>query len=80
MSCKTVFWEGIRRASSAPLKAALRDDYKHHILSAGTEGKVLVQGWNGRTYRVEVMPDGYLLNGKSYRSLAAVAHHITGAK
>ena len=44
------------------------------------EGAVLVREWNGRTYRVEVTADGYVLEGRSYTSLSAVARHITGAK
>ena len=43
--------------------------------SAGTH---LVREWNGRTYRVEVTDEGYVLDGTTYRSLSAVAKRITG--
>lgn len=42
-------------------------------------GSHLVREWNGRTYQVEVTDDGYLMDGKSWRSLSAIARHITGA-
>ena len=41
-------------------------------------GTHLVREWNGRTYRVEVTHNGYLLDGTIYRSLSAVAKRITG--
>ncbi|MFQ6552524.1 DUF2924 domain-containing protein [Aestuariibius insulae] len=44
-----------------------------------TPGSRLVREWNGRTYRVEVTEDGYLMDGRSWRSLSAIARHITGA-
>ena len=46
------------------------------VLSAGAH---LVREWNGRTYQVEVTKSGYLMDGKSYRSLTAIARRITGA-
>ena len=42
-------------------------------------GAQLVREWNGRTYQVEVVEDGYVMDGKSYPSLSAVAKRITGA-
>ena len=45
------------------------------IASPGTH---LVREWNGRTYRVEVAEDGYVLDGTVYGSLSAVAKRITG--
>ncbi|NMG16979.1 DUF2924 domain-containing protein [Aromatoleum bremense] len=42
-------------------------------------GAVLVREWEQREYRVVVTADGqYALDGKSYRSLSAVARAITG--
>ena len=46
------------------------------VLSAGTH---VVREWNGRTYQVEVTNCGYVMDGKSYRSLTAIARRITGA-
>ena len=46
------------------------------LLSAGTQ---LIREWNGRPYRVEVTDGGFMLDGRNYRSLSAVAKKITGA-
>jgi hypothetical protein len=42
-------------------------------------GSHLIREWNGRTYQVEVLPDGYRLDGRTWSSLSAIARHITGA-
>ena len=42
-------------------------------------GAHLVREWNGRTYQVEVVESGYVMDGKTWRSLSAIARHITGA-
>ncbi|MEL6584696.1 MAG: DUF2924 domain-containing protein [Pseudomonadota bacterium] len=46
---------------------------------AASPGAVLVREWQGKTYRVDVTEDGFVLDGETYRSLSAVAKHITGA-
>jgi hypothetical protein len=46
--------------------------------SAVGAGAHLVREWNGRTYRVEATEDGYRMDGRTYRSLSAVARRITG--
>jgi Protein of unknown function (DUF2924) len=43
-------------------------------------GARLARVWNGRTHHVDVVADGYLWNGRTYRSLTAIASEITGAK
>lgn len=43
-----------------------------------SSGAQIVRDWNGRTYRVEVLPDGYRFDGKTYRSLSSIAKRITG--
>ncbi|WP_439604254.1 DUF2924 domain-containing protein [Shinella sp.] len=47
--------------------------------SALSPGTRLLREWNGRQHNVEVAEDGYILDGKTYRSLSAVARRITGA-
>jgi hypothetical protein len=42
-------------------------------------GARLVREWNGRTYQVDVTDGGYVMDGKTWRSLSAIARHITGA-
>jgi hypothetical protein len=41
-------------------------------------GAHLVREWNGRTYQVEVLNDGYRMDGRTWPSLSAIAKHITG--
>jgi len=43
-------------------------------------GARLIREWNGRKHTVDVLPDGYLWNGKTWRSLSAIAKEITGTK
>ncbi len=47
--------------------------------TAAKPGSHLVREWNGRTYQVEVTDCGYVMDGKTWRSLSAIAKHITGA-
>ena len=42
-------------------------------------GARLLREWNGRQHFVEVVENGYVLDGKTYRSLSAIARRITGA-
>ena len=42
-------------------------------------GTHLVREWNGRSYQVEVLDDGFRMDGKRYRSLTEIARKITGA-
>jgi hypothetical protein len=42
-------------------------------------GTRLMREWNGRTHIVDVTEDGFLFDGKSHRSLSAIARRITGA-
>ena len=43
-------------------------------------GAVLVREWNGRSYQVNVLENGFQMDGKEYASLTAIAKKITGAK
>jgi hypothetical protein len=42
-------------------------------------GTRLLREWNGRQHLVEVLEDGFAFDGKTYRSLSAIARKITGA-
>ena len=46
------------------------------LLRPGTQ---LFREWNGRSYQVEVLDNGFRMDGKTYRSLTATARKITGA-
>ena len=43
-------------------------------------GARLIREWNGREHVVDVLTDGYVWNGKRWRSLSAIAKEITGTK
>jgi hypothetical protein len=49
------------------------------VPAAAKPGSFLVREWNGRTYQVDVVDGGYVMDGKTWRSLSAIARHITGA-
>lgn len=42
-------------------------------------GTRLLRDWHGERYEVIVQEDGFMYNGKKYRSLSAVARAITGS-
>ncbi|MGB9644458.1 MAG: DUF2924 domain-containing protein, partial [Stellaceae bacterium] len=41
-------------------------------------GTRLVRGWQGQTYEVLVLDDGFSWQGTQHRSLSAIARKITG--
>ncbi|MCA8879623.1 MAG: DUF2924 domain-containing protein [Rhodobacteraceae bacterium] len=41
-------------------------------------GTLLAREWNGRIHHVEVLEDGFRFDGRSFRSLSAIARRITG--
>jgi hypothetical protein len=43
-------------------------------------GTRLVRSWNGETYSVLVMEDGYCFNDQTFGSLSSIAQAITGTK
>ncbi|GAA6162279.1 hypothetical protein NBRC116589_44540 [Ruegeria sp. HU-ET01832] len=49
------------------------------LTTTAKPGSQLVREWNGRTYQVEVVEGGYVMDGKTWRSLSAIAQYITGA-
>jgi len=71
---------GFPAATKRVLKAALAGGEVSAAARTVVDNATLVREWNGRVYRVEVGSDGYVLDGKTYKSLSAVARHITGAR
>lgn len=50
-------------------------------LRASTElqpGATLIREWNGRRYVVDVLAEGFGMDGRSYKSLSQIAQAITG--
>ena len=50
---------------------------KSQRLSSGTR---LLREWNGRTYTVEAVDDGFLYDGAIHKSLSEIARVITGTR
>jgi hypothetical protein len=78
-------WQGLRQATRKRLLQTQTDKAAattkaQPATALPRSGDRLVREWNGRTYVVEVAEDGYRLDGRSYRSLSAVARAITGAR
>ncbi len=42
-------------------------------------GTAIVRQYKGRTLRVLVQPDGFEFEGERYKTLTAVAEHVTGS-
>ena len=79
-------WGGLRRDTVGRLRA-IASGTAVEAPSAACEAKPsigpgsrLYREWNGKTHVVEVGEDGLHWNGKTYRSLSAVARAITGAR
>ena len=66
---------GLGRKDQQLLKAVAQGKSPPQLTSPGTH---LVRDWNGGTYRVEVVEDGFVFDGTFYSSLSAVARRITG--
>ena len=64
-----------RRALAAMVNGTPGNGAPAGSVSAGTH---LVREWNGRTYQVEVIDNGYRFDGKTYPSLTTIAKRITG--
>jgi hypothetical protein len=41
-------------------------------------GSRLIRVWQGKTHQVTVLSDGYLYENQTWKSLSAIAKHITG--
>ena len=75
-------------------QGGLRPDTKENLLAYRTEGKSdaqntrrgaapdtrLIRHWHGEAHIVDVMEDGVLYRGETFRSLTEVAGRITGVK
>lgn len=77
----------VRSEGDVPLRTlkALQSVASGKVAVAGTAaalrpGVCLMRDWNGRTYRVDVVEGGFQMDGKTYRSLSAIARKITGAQ
>jgi len=69
---------GLTASERRSLRSIASGNLIGEVSAQASPGTHLVREWNGRTYRVEVVDGGYLLDGTTYGSLSAVAKRITG--
>jgi hypothetical protein len=70
-------WGGIDGAMRRKLKRRTTIDASSIELDTGT---TLTREWQGQTYTIEVIEDGFRWEGETYPSLSAVASAITGTR
>lgn len=62
------------------LRAVARDGPVRQLSATSLKpGSHLMREWNGRTFQVEATCTGFVMDGKAYKSLSAIARKITGA-
>ncbi|MDF2367761.1 DUF2924 domain-containing protein [Sneathiella sp.] len=78
---------GIRKSTLRELRKYVPAPYKTGPIietpTATTKpvpGTRLVREWRGNTHMVDIEENGFVYQGKSYRSLSAIARTITGAR
>jgi len=73
------------RLSAPPADAGTATQEPHAILRVPVDdrlprpGTILTRRYKGRTIQVEVLEHGFAFEGKTYRSLSAVAKAVTGS-
>ena len=74
--CRTLGWHSAttRRTLAAMVNGTPSAAAPAGSVSAGTH---LVREWNGRTYQVEILDNGYRFDGQTYPSLTTIAKRIT---
>jgi len=70
--------KGLSKAVQTELKGNSQAHWGKSASMRIAPGTHLVREWHGRTYQVEVKESGFAFDGRSYRSLSAIAKTITG--
>ncbi len=74
-------WAKADRAVARRLRTTASDSPGSHASAKVPRlGDRLIREWNGRTYVVDVVDGGFVLDDATYSSLSAVARAITGAR
>ena len=71
--------QALRRISMAEGKAGDTLEAPECPQARLSSGARLVREWHGRTHSVEVLENGFLFEGQTYRSLSEIARRITGS-
>ena len=69
-----------RLLETAAGRASQRGASKSRTRRSAQTGTVMVREWHGTKHQVTALKDGFVLNGKRYRSLSEVAREITGTR
>lgn len=69
---------GVSPSVKRALNAAGGGNDVSQVTGTMRPGSQLVREWNGRRYLVDVTETGFAMDGVSYKSLSAIALHITG--
>lgn len=82
---KALIWDeqcrcfgGLSPSLKRVLKAAADGRSSNAPMAVVKSGTQLIREWNGKRYQVEVKEGGYLHAGQHFKSLSAIALHITG--
>ena len=85
-----LFYGGLSEQANVHLQQAAKEDpvatvnrripEERKSNEAILPGTRLVRVWNDRRYEVTVLADGYEFEGRTFRSLSAVAREITGTR
>ena len=65
-------WQG--KSGRTRLRRLLSGDMRTEL----KPGMRLVREWQGQVYQVLVLPKGFEMQGRVFKSLSAIARHITG--
>ena len=71
---------GVARSASPDSGADPKANKRRRNSTTLRPGMRLIREWNGTIHQVDVTESGFLWNGKSMKSLSAVARAITGAR
>ena len=81
-------WGGLAEETKVRMKQILKDagydELGRKIKNGKSDqllpGTMLIRDWNGERHEVMVLDGGFEYQGRKFRSLSAVAKHITGTK
>ena len=76
---------GLRPVTQKQLRRIARSSGSMNPVKAKSKivikpGTRLIREWNGKTYTVEAIDDGFIWQGQQHKSLSAIARAITGAR
>jgi len=71
-----LFYGGLSDVTKEKIKRAAKPEAD--VRSTVLPGTRFLREWNGKTYEVVTLEKGFEFDGRKFRSLSAIASHITG--